>query len=43
MEQNSGAQTSSSPSHILDLTSTFSQRFNQINEAIINRPTYEGF
>jgi hypothetical protein len=27
----------------LDFTSTLSQIFNQINEAIINRPTYEGF
>jgi len=43
MEQNNGAQTSNSPSHILDFTLTFSQIFNQINEVIINRPTYEDF
>jgi hypothetical protein len=43
MEENNGTQTSSSPSHILDFTSTFSQKFNQINESIINKPTYVGF
>ncbi len=40
IKQQSGAQTSSSPSLILDPTSTI-WRLSHINEVIINRPTHD--